>query len=242
MTAEERILVALDTADPQRARALASALAGQVGGFKIGLEAFVACGPGLVEEIRGLGQAVFLDLKLHDIPNTVAGAAAAAARLGVELLTVHALGGREMVARAVAASREAAPAGSAPPLVLAVTILTSQDDASLTACGIDGGSARAVARLAELARDAGAGGAVCSPLEVAEVRRVFPEGLLVVPGIRPAEGAGAARGDQARVSTPWDAVRAGADRIVVGRPITGAADPVEAAAAIADDIRRGGRR
>jgi orotidine-5'-phosphate decarboxylase len=238
----ERIFVALDTPDPARARALARMLAGRVGGFKIGLEAFVANGPALVTEFRDAGHVVFLDLKLHDIPNTVEGAAAAAARLGASFLTVHALGGPAMIARAVAACREHAVAGGEPPVVLAVTILTSHDDASLARIGIAGPAADAVPRLAALAADAGATGLVCSPLEVAAARRVHPAGILVVPGIRPATPGPRAADDQARVATPADAVRAGADRIVVGRPITESPDPVAAAEAIADDIARNAGR
>jgi orotidine-5'-phosphate decarboxylase len=242
VTPESRTLVALDTGDIHRARALARALAGHVGGFKIGLEAFVACGPSLVEEMRGLGHVVFLDLKFHDIPNTVAGASAAAARLGVGFLTVHALGGPEMIARAVEASRAGAPAGVQAPVVLAVTILTSHDDDALRRIGIEGTCADAVSRLAALAREAGAGGVVCSPLEVAAARRAFPDGVLVVPGIRPETPGSRPVDDQSRVASAATAVADGADRIVVGRPITGAIDPVAAAAAIADDIRRNAGR
>jgi orotidine-5'-phosphate decarboxylase len=242
MKPEDRILVALDTPDIARARTLARALAGGVGGFKIGLEAFVACGPPLVDEIRGAGHIVFLDLKFHDIPNTVAGASAAAARLGVRFLTVHALGGQAMIERAVEASREAAPAGVDAPVVLAVTILTSHDDEALRRIGIDGTCAGAVPRLAALASEAGAGGVVCSPLEVASARRAFPEGVLVVPGIRPDTVGSRSPDDQSRVASAAAAVAAGADRIVVGRPITGADDPAAAAAAIADDLRRSAGR
>jgi orotidine-5'-phosphate decarboxylase len=238
----ERIFVALDTPDASRARALARALAGRVGGVKIGLEAFIAHGPALVEELRASNPIVFLDLKLHDIPNTVAGAAASAARLGVSFLTVHALGGGPMIERAVEACRTHTPAGVAPPVVLAVTVLTSHDDASLEAIGISGPCSEAVPRLAALARDAGAGGLVCSPLEVAAARRAHPSGVLVVPGIRPATAGPRPSDDQARVATAGDAVRAGADRIVVGRPITEAGDPAAAADAIADDIARHGGR
>jgi len=238
---EERTFVALDTGDVNRARELARLLAGRVGGFKIGLTAFVACGPSLVLEMRSLGHVVFLDLKFHDIPNTVAGAAAAAARLGVAFFTVHALGGPAMIARAVEASRAATPPGSDPPVVLAVTILTSHDDPSLRRIGIDGTCADAVPRLAALAREAGAGGVVCSPLEVASARRVFPEGVLVVPGIRPGEQGQRSDDDQVRVASPAAAVTAGADRIVVGRPIVEAEDPAAAADAIAEDIRRNAR-
>jgi orotidine-5'-phosphate decarboxylase len=234
MRPQDRIFVALDTPDPARAVDLAQRLSGMVGGFKIGLEAFVASGPSIVDTLLGLGHAIFLDLKFHDIPNTVAGVAAAAARTGAGFFTVHALGGAAMIRCAVEASAAAVPGGSQPPVVLAVTILTSHDDASLRSIGIDGPAATAVPRLATLAREAGAGGVVCSPLEVAAARRAFPEGVLVVPGIRLAGQGG--RDDQARVATPGATVRAGADRIVVGRPITEAPDPTAAAEAIADDI------
>ncbi len=236
MKPHERIFVALDTPEAERARALARALSGRVGGFKIGLEAFVACGPPLVGEIRSLGHAVFLDLKLHDIPNTVAGAAGAAARLGVAYLTVHALGGAAMIARAVEASSARTLPGTEPPVVLAVTILTSHDDRSLEQLGISGPSARAVPRLAAIAAGAGAGGIVCSALEAAAARAAFPAGVLVVPGIRLEPAGTKAADDQARVATPAQAVAAGADLIVVGRPITGAQDPAAAAEAIAADI------
>jgi len=225
---EERIFVALDTGDRERVLDLARRLEGRVGGFKVGLEAFVALGPSIVREIAALGLPVFLDLKLHDIPNTVAGAAAAASRLGASFLTVHALGGVEMIRRAVDAFPDAC--------ILAVTILTSHDEESLRRLGIAGPSSEAVARLAGIAREAGAGGLVCSPLEIAEARRAHPAGVLVVPGIRPA---GSAQNDQARVATPAAAVRAGASRLVIGRPITVAPDPAAAAEEIAREIARG---
>jgi orotidine-5'-phosphate decarboxylase len=239
VTPKDRILVAIDTPDPARVRELARVLSGRVGGFKIGLEAFVACGPSILDEVRAHADALFLDLKLHDIPNTVAGATAAAARLGVTFLTVHALGGPMMIARAVEAARAAAPVGAKPPIVLAVTILTSHDEADLARIGVSGPASAAVERLAALARDAGAGGIVCSPLEITVARRAHPQGVLVVPGIRCSGPAGRPADDQARVATPGAAVTAGADRIVVGRPITDAADPAAAADAIAEDIARG---
>jgi orotidine-5'-phosphate decarboxylase len=232
----ERIFVALDTPELAHARALARALSGRVGGFKIGLEAFVACGPPLVEEMRSLGHTVFLDLKLHDIPNTVAGASGAAARLGVAYLTVHALGGAAMIARAVEAATSEARPETRAPVVLAVTILTSHDDLSLERLGIAGPAARAVPRLSAIAAGAGAGGIVCSALEVAAARAAFPAGVLVVPGIRLEPRGPEPADDQARVATPAQAVVAGADLIVVGRPITGAADPAAAAEAFAADI------
>jgi orotidine-5'-phosphate decarboxylase len=228
MRPEERIFVALDTPERERALDLAARLAGKVGGFKVGLEAFVALGPSIVHDIAASGLPVFLDLKLHDIPNTVAGAAASASRLGASFLTVHALGGVEMMRRAV----EAFPSAS----ILAVTILTSHDDESLRRLGIAGPPGDAVARLSALAKEAGTGGIVCSPLEIAGARKAHPEATIVVPGIRPA---GAAENDQARIATPAAAVRAGADRLVIGRPITQAADPAAAAEEIAREIARG---
>lgn len=234
LPARDRIFVALDTADPARALALGRALRGRVGGLKIGLEAFVSAGPGLVREVLALRLPVFLDLKLHDIPATVEGAARAAGRLGAALLTVHGLGGERMIAAAVRGSREGAEeAGAPPPRILAVTVLTSHDEADLARIGLPAPASRAVERLAALAADAGAGGVVCSPLEIGIVRRAFPEATVVVPGIRPR---GAARNDQARVTTPREAVAAGADRLVIGRPITGAPDPAAAADAIASEI------
>lgn len=232
----ERIFVALDTPDVERARSLVHALDGHVGGFKIGLELFCVGGPRLVTELREHGD-IFIDLKLHDIPNTVAGAAAAIGRLGARYFTLHASGGPEMIRRGVAAAREgAADAGLTAPTALAVTVLTSHDDATLKAVGLAGPCGQAVRRLAGLARDAGAGGLVCSALEVADARRVFPDGVLVVPGIRMAEG-GVRADDQARAGRPDEVVRGGGDLLVVGRPITRADDPVHAANRIAEAIR-----
>jgi len=237
MKAHERIFVALDTADPEEARSWVASLRGAVGGFKIGLQLFTLAGPEIVRDVRRSGADVFLDLKLHDIPNTVAGAAAAAGRLGASYFTMHATGGDRMIRAGVeAAARAAEEAGHPRPTALAVTVLTSHDDAELERIGLRGPCASAVVRLAGLAREAGAGGVVCSPLEVAAVRKAFPAGTLVVPGIRPAAG-GAPRGDdQTRVATPAAAVGAGADLLVIGRPITRADDPAGAARAIAAGI------
>ena len=236
MSAHEKIFVALDSGDLQRALELAGTLAGRIGGLKVGLELFTAAGPDVVRRVRDLGLPVFLDLKLHDIPNTVAGAAAAAGRLGVSYLTVHALGGVSMMKRAVEAAHEgAAAAGHRAPVILAVTILTSHDDASLTELGIAGPCTQAVERLAALAKTAAVGGVVCSPLEIGKARSAFESAVLVVPGIRPATPGPRAIDDQSRVATPGQAVAGGADRIVVGRPITGAPDPAAAADAIARD-------
>jgi orotidine-5'-phosphate decarboxylase len=225
--AHERLCAALDFPAWERAEPFARAVAPAVGMLKVGLELFAAEGPPAVRAAAALGRPVFLDLKLHDIPNTVEGAARSAASSGAALLTVHASGGAEMVRAAVR--------GAAGKLrVLAVTVLTSLDAAALRAIGLEGPPEAAVVRLARLAVAAGAGGLVCSPHEVGAVRAaVGPAPLLVVPGVRPA---GAAKGDQARVATPAEAIAAGADVIVLGRPLRDAPDPAAAARAIAASI------
>ncbi|MBK1660840.1 orotidine-5'-phosphate decarboxylase [Paracraurococcus ruber] len=229
-TAAARLIPAIDTADPAKAAALAAALAARCGALKLGLELFTAEGPRAVRAMAALAP-VFLDLKLHDIPNTVAGAVRSLLPLKPAMLTLHGAGGPAMIA----AAREAAEkAGAARPVLLAVTVLTSLDAATLAATGIAGGPVQQVLRLARLALEAGADGLVCSPQEVARIRDAFGQApMLVVPGVRPA---GHAAGDQARTATPAEAVAAGADWIVVGRPITGAADPAAAAAAIAESL------
>jgi orotidine-5'-phosphate decarboxylase len=220
-----RLVVALDTASPAVARAWAEAVAPWCGLMKLGLEYFVANGPA---EVRGVsGRPVFLDLKLHDIPNTVARAVEAVLPLEPRMLTVHASGGPEMMA---AARRAAELAGVERPLLLGVTVLTSLDAAALAAIGMVGGTVEQALRLGRLAVSAGADGLVCSAHEVAALRAELGGRVkLVVPGIRPL---GTEAGDQARTMTPEQAVAAGADWIVVGRPITAAADPAAAAAAI----------
>ena len=233
----ERLFVAVDTPDAERARGLVRLLAGRVGGFKIGLELFASHGPGLVREFRESGR-IFLDLKLHDISNTVARTAGAIARLGVDYFTVHASGGAAMVRRAALAAAEAAQAsGLNPPTVLAVTVLTNLDDDALAEIGLRGPTASAVERLAILARDAGAGGLVCSALEVQAARRLFPAGTLVVPGIR-SRGIRVGNDDQARTASPARAVELGADLLVVGRPVTDADDPAAAVDAIARELQQ----
>ncbi len=224
MNPRDRICAALDFSTWTAAEPFARAIAPEVGLLKVGLELFAAEGPAAVRAASALGKPVFLDLKLHDIPNTVEGAARSAAATGAALLTVHASGGAEMIRAAVR--------GAAGKLrVLAVTVLTSLDDAALGEVGLEGPAASAVVRLARLAVGAGAGGVVCSPREVAAVRAaVGPGPLLVVPGVRPA---GAARGDQSRIATPAEAVRAGADLLVIGRPLREGGDPAAAARAIA---------
>jgi orotidine-5'-phosphate decarboxylase len=231
-TPAARIAVALDTPDPARAAAWTRALAGRVGVAKVGLELFTAGGAGAVAAVRESGLPVFLDMKLHDIPNTVAGAVRAAARLGVAMLTVHAGGGAAMME----AAREAAEkTGPDRPMILAVTVLTSLTASDLAATGVEAAPASQVLRLARLAIASGADGIVCSPLEVAPLRAALGSAVrLVVPGIRPA---GSRADDQARVTTPAEAVAAGADWLVIGRPITEAPDPVAAADAIVASLR-----
>ncbi len=228
------IFVAIDRPDAAGARALACDLAGDVGGIKLGLEFFVANGPdGVRRTMQGLALPLFLDLKLHDIPNTVAGALSACAGLAPGFVTVHASGGAEMLRAAVAAAREA----PTPPRLLGVTVLTSLGDDDLAAVGQAPPAGDQVRRLAALALDCGLDGLVCSPREVAGLRAEFgPDPVLMVPGIRPA---GAAGDDQKRVLTPRAALDAGASHLVVGRPITAADDPAAAARAIAAALQAG---
>ena len=231
-TARERVIVALDVPDLRALEAFLDGLEGQPRFYKIGLELFVAAGAAAVEAVRRRQGRVFLDLKLHDIPETVGRAVAAAAGLGVDLLTVHTAGGAEMLARAVAAT------GPNPRTrILGVTVLTSLSEADLGADGIAGPIAEVVARRARLARQAGLGGLVCSPHEVERARAEAPGLALVVPGVRPA---GAALGDQKRVATPAATVAAGADYLVVGRPIRDAASPAQAFLDIVAEIETAG--
>jgi orotidine-5'-phosphate decarboxylase len=223
------LIAALDSVDAARVQSWAHALAPHCGLLKLGLEFYLANGAAGVRLVGD--RPIFLDLKLHDIPNTVAGAVRAVLPLAPAMLTLHAAGGGAMIE---AARRAAEPAGAARPLLLAVTVLTSLDAEALHATGVAGGPRQQVLRLARLALDAGADGLVCSAHEVAMLRDALGRApVLVVPGIRPH---GAAAGDQARVMTPRDAKAAGADWVVVGRPITAAADPAAAAAAIAAEL------
>lgn len=237
LTTPNPIHVALDTVDLERARDLACVLSGAVGGVKLGKEFFTAHGP---QGVRAVQEAagdipLFLDLKFHDIPNTVAGAIRAAAPLKPYLVNVHAAGGAAMMAAAGQAAAEAAEAlGCARPKVLAVTVLTSLDESDLEAVGQRGPVEEQVRRLAALALDSGLDGVVCSPREIAVLRRDLGESaVLVVPGVRPA---GAAAGDQKRTTTPREAMAAGADVLVIGRPITQAPDPAEAARRILSEL------
>jgi orotidine-5'-phosphate decarboxylase len=229
VTSRERLVVALDVAAALEADALVAQLAGAVGPFKVGSQLFTAAGPAFVRGLVARGERVFLDLKYHDIPNTVARAVAEACALGVSLLTVHGLGGPKMLEAAVAAR-------SGGTRLLAITVLTSHDEDSLERVGIRGPLGEQVARLARLAREAGVDGVVASPREVELVRAVCGRDLLVVtPGIRPL---GAEARDQSRHATPAAALAAGSDYLVVGRPITEARDPRAAARAIAAEMER----
>jgi orotidine-5'-phosphate decarboxylase len=228
---KDRLIVALDVPTADEARALVERLAGAVGMFKVGSQLFTEAGPAFVRELRARGCEVFLDLKYHDIPNTVANAVARAADLGVSLLTVHALGGRAMLE----AARGALPEGGRTR-VLAITVLTSHSEESLGELGLGGTLDLNVQRLAHLARVAKVDGVVASPHEIARIRVACgPDFLVVTPGIRPA---GSEKGDQARAATPQAAVAGGADYIVVGRPILNAPDPRAAAEAIVASLPR----
>jgi orotidine-5'-phosphate decarboxylase len=228
---KDRIYVALDTPDVGTAISMAQQLAGYVGGVKLGKEFFVANGPDAVRAVGGLGMPVFLDLKFHDIPNTVAGAVRSALPSSPAILNVHAMGGSAMMR----AAKEALYAGDGPaPMLIAVTVLTSLGDDDLAELGISVNAEEQVVRLAKLTQSCGLDGVVCSPREICPIRAACGDDFkLVVPGIRPTWSAA---GDQKRITTPSDALAAGADYLVIGRPITSADDPVKAAQMIADEI------
>jgi len=231
--ARSRLIVAVDVPDRAAALAAIGRLSGHVGCFKLGLEIFVREGPTLVNEIVGRGEKVFLDLKLHDIPNTVAGAVRSACRLGIGMLTLHAAGGRKMLEAAC----EAAQGSSSPPLLLAVTALTSLTPDDAHSIGVQYPIPGWVERLAEVACQAGIRGLVASSHELSNLHSKFGGRMqFVIPGIRPR---GAPSQDQARTATPADAIRAGADYIVVGRPILQAPDPALAADQIVAEIAAG---
>jgi orotidine-5'-phosphate decarboxylase len=229
LTPKDRLAIALDLPSEREAMRLVDRLEGTCQWFKVGMELYYAAGNSIVHQLRDRGFNVFLDLKLHDIPNTVAGAVRSATRAGASLLTIHAGGGAVMMS---AASEAASTPGS--PRLLAVTVLTSMDANELTGIGITASPAEQVFRLARLAQASGIDGMVCSAQEVATLRKeTGPDTLLVIPGIRPA---GSAVDDQRRIATPAQAIADGASMLVVGRPITRAADPAEAAHAILEEI------
>ena len=230
MLNRDRLIVALDVSSAAQARQFVQSIGESASTYKIGKQLFTAEGPQIVRDLVASGRKVFLDLKFHDIPNTVAGAVAEAAKLGVSMLTVHASGGSKMLK---AAADEAAQS-PAKPLVLAVTVLTSLSDADLAEIGVSGHVQTQVLRLGSLARAAGCGGLVASGQETRELRRELGgDFAIVTPGVRPT---GTAAGDQDRVLTPKDAIAAGATYLVVGRPILEAADPAKAAEAIVNEI------
>lgn len=232
-TADERLIVALDVSSAAEARRIVQAVGEAAKLFKVGKQLFTAEGPQVVRDLVASGRSVFLDLKFHDIPNTVGQATREAARLGVSMLTVHAAGGSKMLKAAV----EAAAGG---PMILGVTVLTSFTDEDLQEIGVAGRAVDQVLRLAELARTAGCGGVVTSAHETRQVRQALGTGFAIVnPGVRPR---GSEAGDQARVVTPAEAMAAGATHIVVGRPITAATDPAKAAAAILAEMEGVGAR
>ncbi len=229
-----QVVIALDYPEPQAALAMVERLDPARCRLKVGKELFTRGGPQLVEQLRSRGYDIFLDLKYHDIPNTVAGACAAAADLGVWMVNVHALGGRKMME----AAREAIGKASHQPLLIAVTILTSMGEQDIHEIGLSGTPADNVSRLAGLAQSAGMDGVVCSPQEVAMLREQRGDGFrLITPGIRPAWSA---KGDQTRITTPADAVRLGADYLVIGRPITAATDPLAALTSIEEELQNAG--
>ncbi len=226
---KDQLAVALDFPDTRGALEMVDRLGNSILWLKVGMELYYSCGNSLIQTLRDRGYKIFLDLKLHDIPHTVAGAVRSATQAGASLLTIHAAGGPAMMA---AAAKAAAAPGS--PRLLAVTVLTSMDAAELVAVGVPATPADQVLRLAKLARAAGINGLVCSAEELVALRtELGPDTLLVVPGIRPA---GADVADQKRIATPGDAIARGASLLVVGRPITQAPDPAAAAKAILEEI------
>ena len=230
-TASGRLAVALDFPDATAALACADQLAGSVSWFKVGLELYLSAADNIVCELKRRGHSVFLDLKLHDIPNTAAAAIRSLARLEPDMLTIHAAGGRAML-NAVAEAARSLPHS---PRLLAVTVLTSMDATALAETGVTGSPVEQVLRLARLAAECGIEGMVCSAAEAAALRSALPKAFLVTPGIRPA---GADAGDQKRIATPQFALAAGASMLVIGRPITAAADPKAAAQVILGDMAK----
>ena len=238
---KEKLIVALDVDTPEKALHLVKELHSVAGMFKIGSTLFTSAGPKIVRDILALDSKIFLDLKFHDIPHQVAGAARAAAELGVSLFTIHASGGSEMMRRAVDSVNEVEAKRGTRARVLAISVLTSIDAKILEQIGVSSSPSESVLRLVRLAEEAGVDGVVASPQEIETIRLTVsnPEFLVVTPGIRPATD-GPASEDQKRVATPAAAIAAGASYLVVGRPITGAPDPVAAAQAIVAQMQQAG--
>jgi orotidine-5'-phosphate decarboxylase len=230
--AKQKIIIAVDAPDAKAALKLVDQLSGQGCIFKIGLQLFTAEGPSIVREIQSRGNRVFLDLKFHDIPNTAREAVHSAVALGVDMTTIHLCGGPEMVGESIRAAKDS------KTLVLGVSVLTSMDEASLHAVSVPLTPRDQVLHLAQMGVANGLRGIVASPLEIAPLREKFGSNLTIVtPGVRPA---GSAAGDQKRIMTPGDAIRTGADYLVIGRPITGAASPTDALESIADEMAAAG--
>lgn len=232
---KDKLIIALDLPDGAHALEMARGLRGRVGWVKVGMTLYYAEGPQIVRELRAMGFKVFVDLKLHDIPHQVEGACRTLTRAGADMFTVHASGGRAMLEAAASATAAAAEKFRIPrPQVIAVTVLTSLDDAALAEVGVSATAAEQVATLAAVAREAGCDGVVCSPNEAAAMRALLgPDALVVTPGIRPA---GEEAGDQARTATPAAALEAGASHLVIGRPVTDAAEPAEAVKSILKEM------
>ncbi|HEX3247968.1 MAG TPA: orotidine-5'-phosphate decarboxylase [Pyrinomonadaceae bacterium] len=237
MPAKDKLIIALDVETPDKALALVKELRDSAGMFKVGSQLFTSAGPQIVRDIIALDSRVFLDLKFHDIPHQVAGAARAAAELGVSLFTIHASGGSEMMRRAVDSAREVEARTGVHSAVLAISVLTSMDATTLAHIGVTSSPSESVLRLMKLAENAGVNGVVASPQEIATIRGAIAnlKFLVVTPGIRPANSEAE---DQKRVATPSTAISAGASYLVVGRPITGAADPVAAAHQIVAEMQQ----
>ena len=237
MTAKDKLIIALDVESPTKALNLVRELHNVAGMFKVGSQLFTSTGPQIVRDIIALNTKVFLDLKFHDIPHQVAGAARSAAELGVSLFTIHASGGSEMMRRAVESVEEVAAKGGVRSKVLAISVLTSIDATILSQIGVTSSPEESVLRLVRLAESAGVDGVVASPNEIKTIRSTVPSSnfLVVTPGIRPSTSESE---DQKRVATPAAAIAAGASYLVVGRPITGAPDPLTAAREIIEDMER----
>lgn len=233
--ARDAIIIALDC-DRETALALADKLAGKAVWVKVGMTLFYRYGPSIVDDMRARGLRVFLDLKLHDIPFQIRGAALSASLCGADILSIHGLGGAQMIAEGRAGAEEAAAErGGERTKLVAISVLTSMDQEALASIGVEAPVAEEVARLASLAVGAGADGIVCSPQEAADMRALLgPDAMIVTPGVRPA---GADVGDQKRIATPAAAIAAGASKLVIGRPITHAEDPVAAFEAIVDELK-----